>query len=523
MLLICGLGFYSLVMAGSETSYASAMAKTPWFAGATRKGLKRQARRQSSGMISETLLAMGPVTDVSNHIGAGINATDPDEERNPPPEPTPVTFPTYQACNVTIWGDTEAPPDYYALFARLSRPADISQDHVDALNIEICPPCSADQLLPLAPNGTSYLPPLVPQQAINAASYADATKADSSISRRRKDFDERLTELRIENETAYRTLTRSLKKGTKGPRLAYMRKFWEGLESMSEYWDCSKDEYREVSAIGEDGEKSAKRQRLDSVQESQAATSRSGDDVAMESTSVDFDSDATSATVTATSDPDAALLRYRGWRTGTGRAMPDTFRINTVRAFVEGTVWPFQCCVTPPRRMPTVEFGKLRLPVRQTAAVYCLPNDRMKARQGHLEGPMFAIQVRSDTDFTDQVAWPLEAHSRLDLMRELGGLLQIAQERRREGHTEVKPGEGKWWTMKPRWGGGPGGEMEKDEGNADVAPAPEEVLGSGKEQKRRKDKGSSQARARKTPAELWKELKCGNSTWDPVCAKSQLI
>jgi hypothetical protein len=52
-------------------------------------------------------------------------------------------------------------------------------------------------------------------------------------------------------------------------------------------------------------------------------------------------------------------------------------------------------------------------------------------------------------------------------MRQLGALLLLAQERSREGRTETRPGEGRWWTTVPRWGGGAGGEVGNTGGNSD--------------------------------------------------------
>ena len=212
----------------------------------------------------------------------------------------------------------------------------------------------------------------------------------------------------------------------------------------------------------------------------------------------------------------SSRLRYRGRRTNTGREMPDQFRADMVKGYLEAVVWPFQCSLSQPRQMPCVQFGKLSLPVRQTAAVYRIPRERARARQGRLEGPIIALQVRADTDFVDDAGRPLEDKSRLDLMRELGGLLQIAQERRREGKTEVKPGEGRWWTMEPRWGGGPGGEVESDVVNSDVAKSAEELVGPIKEAKGKGDRDGRKKQRRKTPAMLWKELRCGSALWDPV-------
>lgn len=65
--------------------------------------------------------------------------------------------------------------------------------------------------------------------------------------------------------------------------------------------------------------------------------------------------------------------------------------------------------------------------------------------------------------------------ARLDVLREIGLLLEIAQERYREGKTEDKPGVGKWWTEKPRFGGGKaGGDNEK----ADAPSSPEKKTAS---------------------------------------------
>jgi hypothetical protein len=41
----------------------------------------------------------------------------------------------------------------------------------------------------------------------------------------------------------------------------------------------------------------------------------------------------------------------------------------------------------------------------------------------------------------------------VDLLRELGALLLLSQERRRDGRAENRIGEGKWWNEKPRFSG----------------------------------------------------------------------
>lgn len=421
---------------------------------------------------------------------------------------------------------------------------------MQALNIKTASPCASSDLLPSSSDGSSYLPPLLLEEAVHAASYADATKVDASTARKRRDFDDRLFELRLNNDTAYRTVTRTIPEGTKPPRLVYSRKFWEGLESMAQYWDTSLDQYYEVAALppatNGDVDKGPKRQRRDSPQPSHLTVpirssgseqdAKLGSPTPEVSTSEEADvQNVASLTPLPPSDdtptgreavdgtpfeagspvPEPqACLKYKGRRTASGRDMPDQFRTDTIRAFVEVAVWPFQCTLAAPRQMPVVQMNKLNLPVRQTAAVYRVPKERSKARGGWHEGPIMCVQVRPEIDFESSSLSERERETkaRLDMMRELGGLLQCAQERRRQGKTEVRPGEGKWWTTTPRWGGGQGGEVENHEGNSDsdvkdVLHLAEEATSSSKER-------APRSRKKKTPAMLWKELKVGSRVWD---------
>lgn len=433
-------------------------------------------------------------------------------------------------------------PNFQALFAKVMKPADISTRHIDALNIQISPPCSFEDLLPPAVDGLSYFPALEPETPTSALSDAESAKRDTRAMHLEKDFNIRLSELQVDNDIAFRILTRSLKNGMKAPKLAYMRKFFEGLETMSQYWDCSCDNYYGVSVASADGELSAKRQRLDleqpvSLSESSSGAISDAVDAGLQEpvTTVQPHGDKSEQTLDApaadfnlqkmgaegkirtdSANPESfSRMRYKGRRTSTGREMPDQFRADTVRAFVEGTVWPFQCSVALPRMMPLVQSGIINLPVRQTAAVYRLPKERARARQGRLEGPLMTIQARSEVDFYNTNGSPVEEKMTLDLMRELGGLLQIAQERRREGKTEVKPGEGKWWTTKPRWGGGPGGEAENESGSSNISQNADDSREGVKELNVKLGKDDNRLRRKKTPVMLWKELRCGSGRWDP--------
>ena len=442
-----------------------------------------------------------------------------------------MTFPNYEEREACSWSEDRPLPDFRCIFSKVYKPSDISQHHLDSLNLSILPLRAVDDLLPLAPDGSSYLPSANRDDNVNETPFAFAGNFGLETAYKRKEFKDRLIDLKIDNDLAFRIITRTVPAGVNPPRLAWMRKFWEGLESMTPYWDCSLDQYYHTSNENIDGEKSAKRPRLqaessalgtsnvESVSESEhvlATTDTHGTlETPEQKNNANVEEEKSSdhgcsQKPTKESAESYPRVRYKGRRTSTGRQMPDQFRTDTARAFVEGTIWPFGASVLPPRVMPLVQFDKLNLPVRQTAAVYRVPRDRSKARQGWLEGPILGLQVRTETDFEEDDP----SKGRLDLLREIAALLQLAQERRREGKTETKPGEGKWWTTKPRWGGGAGGEVQNELGNSDILQAAEELLGAKRESSARREAWGSRNQKKKTAAMLWKELKCGKGFWD---------
>ena len=458
-----------------------------------------------------------------------------------------MSFPICNQIHGQPWTEEEAPPNLQSLFSRVIRPTDLSDDHLWALNIEFSSPCAVAELVPYTPDGSTYCKPPIPPTDVEPTTRGDAEPVHTEATRRRKDFDDRLTELRMPNDVVYQILSRRVPDDTKPPRIAYMRKFYEGLESMSRYWDCSRDKHYESNEICQDADDGSptKRQKLENgyspihtpaaqlaTDESQsipflisapsveASNNLTEADKTSEGTNEQYPNDHEAVSCTEKSPspkPEPQLhKRYKGLRTSTGREMPDQFRIDTVRAFVEGTIWSFHASLATPRVPPMVRFHKLNLPVRQTAAVYRMPKDRIKGRAGWQEGPILSLQVRADTEFQDEVSKPKDHMCRLDQLREIAGLLQLAQERRREGRAHVRPGEGQWWTQKPRWGRGPGGEVQSKIGNDDVVQMAEEVLGPIQAKKAAMSQMSTSKNAqRKTPALLWKELKVGKGNWDP--------
>ncbi|OQO11690.1 hypothetical protein B0A48_03417 [Cryoendolithus antarcticus] len=474
-------------------------------------------------------------------LGNGFKATDPYEEREPPAAATQITFPQVKTPAPVGWDTRSTGPPLQPLFSRLVRLTDVTDQHLEALNIDISSNVPTDHFVPAAKDGSSYWPKLS-SKATAPLSYAGAASADASMSKKRKDFDDKIAELKYDSEDVYAALTKTTRDGQKAPRVASMRKFWQGLESMSGYWDDSLDQYFESTAATEHddgGPKTTKRARVSEpcnangngnqniyslVQDEAAIMSLLSGETPKSSAILSHGTSLPLGRLTPHHGnhhndkeisispplPSRSSMRYKGHRIGTGRDMPESYRQDTVRAFMKALVWPFQASVAIARRVPVVQIDKLNLPVRLSGVVSRVPADRAKARAGIIQGPIMGVQVRNDTGFLDANGKPMVGKSRLDQLREIGGLLALAQDRRRQGTADNKPGEGEWWTTKPRWGGGPGGAAEDAQGldgNGEMLTV-EEAVNAAKNDPR------SQNRRRSTPVMLWKELKCGSGMRD---------
>jgi hypothetical protein len=457
------------------------------------------------------------------NVVATINSIDPEKEREPVSPPTPLSFP-----DPNVLGDTNCqqpwPPDFLKLFSETLRPSDLTTEHLQALNVELVLECSVDELLPLAADGKSYIPHLAADQADAGAPDANTSQIKEELSHKRTAFETRLAELRVDNDTAYLTLTRQLPNGIRSPRLAYMRKFWECVENMSRYWDASLDRYYEDDE--ESNRKGVKRIKLDKTdfQPSlvQAATLSNPDATSGLSLlptpqlnpELKHEDDAGStdtANTAKTSPPSTASIElrsrrhYKGRRTHSGKDMPDGFRVDMARAFVEGAIWPFKGCLDSPLRLPSVQFGKVKVPIRQHGTVYRQHPDREKARRRILQGPLLCVQARPEINFASEV------DGRLDMLRELGCLLHLAQERHREGKTEVIPGKNAWYTNVPRFGGDhPSRYTKHDTEDSTIKPA-QQPAGSAVKAKISDGRGKKQ----RSLHQQWAQLRCASKTWDP--------
>jgi hypothetical protein len=440
------------------------------------------------------------------------------------------------------------------------------------LNVTFQFDCDFETILSSLPNDAlSHMPPAswldAPEQQDPSTKGPRVTLLSNG--RRvpdRKDFYVRARELLFKNEDAFSTLTRKSTGGQAPLRLAHFRKFWEGLDSMAYYWDNSLDDYRPPNPengdptaetdtslsqdAGVDGQETRtetktdwvakmgsgfgppdegeprKKAKTESVSGQTMAQSVHangfGGSIAAQTASI-IPSRVLPARIAPSRFPNTTNMEpqekpadisngsYRGYRIGNGSEMPDQYRIDCVRAFVEPIAWAFGVTLSQHRRPPVLLLQHVRFPVRMSSVAWRGPQDRMKARQGWMEGPVLGIQCRPDVNFG--ASGNLDAESNLDAVRELGGLLLLAQERARDSKVEQLAGEGKWWATKARWGGGPGGEVG-DAATSNETSGPEATPNPQEKSVQRNTDGS-RVRRRPTPAQIWKVVKPGNPLWDP--------
>lgn len=487
------------------------------------------------------------------------------------PYPTPISFPSVDKLSIgdpSPWTQSTA-PDLFSSFVRIRRPPDVTSEHLRALNIQYVNSPGFEALLGESKDALRYLPPiswLEPPPEEGADTSADFSKQPLLYNGRpaptQHDFYTRVKELYHSNDDAFRALNQlpSKDKHAHPPvRLAHFRRFWEGLDNMALYWDTSHDEYvypeRQEEGASYDHASTSKPddQHKLPLRESHTlspdpmmdeARKRSKQDHPIDKASSEADhhyhdaganhahhyhhhSPAGSHTIasslglhslvhsghhsgaappTAPSPPPGT--QYRGTRIGAGSSMPETHRTDAVRAFVEPLAWSWGFTVGTHRRGPAAAVRTLRVPVRVTAAVWRVPRERDRAKHGWLDGPVLAISCRGDTGLG--AATPAAVR---DLLRELGVLLVLAQERAREGSTEVKAGEGKWWAEVPRWGGGAGGEVGEGRGVGDEPVGQEAQQGTEEQQDGPKPKPSQ--RRKFNAMEAWKIVRVGVGGWDP--------
>ncbi|KAL4779320.1 hypothetical protein BJX76DRAFT_92042 [Aspergillus varians] len=440
----------------------------------------------------------------NSSLGLPAAGSDPDKERAPPPPPTSLDFPVYKLPDVPDTPSEASLRNLQAVLASIRRPQDITSDKFKDLNLKV------ETDVPLTDivlhDGARTAPPLPwemdsPDPSIGRPAPEDGSPVfmDNGNPYPPKDkYDLLEHELQLDNDDAFREVARlPPRPGRERVKVTQARKFWTALERMSQYWDASLDEYYE---------------RAKSPEPSEAGDTEG-------TTPMDVDSPPKATTATATqesksTEPEQLVKKYRGRRIGAGPEMPDDIREETVRALTEMAAWPFGCQASLPMLPPRLVLGTLLFPVRETFLATRPPRDRQLARNGMLEGPVFVAQCRPETVFrAPEQSQGSGLGDTCDLVREVGTMLLAAQERAREGAMEIKPGEGKWWTVKPRWGGAPNDAIGD---SVRVTNEQEREAAARNERKRSRPAGLRRPTLNRkmSSSDKWKIVQPGSSLWD---------
>lgn len=493
--------------------------------------------------------------DGSLHLTALPSASsEPEKERRPPSNPTPLDFPIYNLPDVVPHDADSTLPEIFGLLAAIKRPQDITLDRFKPLNVHVDTDVNVRRMFPA--DQAQSLPPLpwddeseTQPVATNRHQDRDKDQARPLMSNGlpyppRDRFEILKKELLLDNEDTFREVARLPPREGRGRvRVTQTRKFWTGLEHMAQYWDTSLDKYFErpgtpTPTPSEDPQGGDKMDTDDiSGDLGEPGPAEPTMDVDQDEGATDTPTPSIYTAREGTEQPPRPTVkRYTGRRIGAGSEMPDEVRDETIRGFVEMIAWPFGCQVTVPTLPPRLTVQSLLFPVRQSFHAARSPRDRTIARSGILEGPVLIAQCRAETGFRTANEAPGSGIGEVcDLFREVGGMLLAAQERAREGAIELRPGEGKWWTTAPRFGGAPNDgilddlvkgahgmplpdSMLEERGVKPSSPA-EELEGSRKRHKFEHPfvsslAGRPSAMRKLSSGEKWKILQPSPSLWD---------
>lgn len=441
-----------------------------------------------------------------NTCDVGVPRSEHPPKKHPPPA-TPLDFPSYTPQGQSP-GFLADDIDLFTLFSLPRNLDDLNEKHASVLNPNVecdVPLCTLIPQCHLPPTTWESDPAgsggsdVFPAPPITTATLSNGVSVPGHDV-----FFSRMRELMFDNDDAFRFINREpTPPGRAETKVAHFRRFFEALFGMSEYWDTSLDNDTTPTP-----KRNAPPEDVMDIEQHRS-----------EAQVLDIEND---------KEP------YTGRRIGTGRDMPRQYREDAIKSLVETIAWCFRCQVSNPRNHAKLKLKGMFLPVHQTAMVYRPPQDRQRARQGFVEGPLIAIQCRTETVFRLGDEKQGEGQGEIvDLLQEVGAMLLLAQERAREGTTEEQPGADQWWVTAPRWGGAPGGEMGGAEAtHSNEAPSPaqteneevpkdDEATARLEDKKRRKLEKSRQRKTKRVQSG-YHTLQAPASTWDKRTTYAQI-
>ena len=406
---------------------------------------------------------------------------DSNKPREPPPPATPLDFPRCEPSKLS-GPEREVSNDLVKLFSSTLRTGPTPK-HLQALNVSLANELSLEEVVPtefIPPSSWSKAPTINESSEIQQVAHSKpASLSNGAPTPGREEFFIRVKELLHDNEDAFRAIQRKPPLPNRQPaRVVHFRKFWDGLLLMAEHWDTSLDKYLDSEDTEDDSVMDIDEPHSESINIREKTGTDKGEALKKKK----------------------KRKKYTGRRTGTGQNMPAKYREDTVFAFVETLTWSFRCRLDQPYSQQRLKLQGTMIPILHAATVHRVPKDVRAARRGVAEGPMLGVFCREQISFRDLDEAAGEGKQEiLDLLRETGLMLMLAQKRAREGKEEEVPGKGQWWANAPRWGGGVGGELGaiNDEITGDAATA---------ESSRKQNKKASRMDAWKSmqpPSRIW--------------------
>jgi hypothetical protein len=229
-------------------------------------------------------------------------ATQAPVPRLPPPPPTPLDFPRCSTSLPKHPLTPESTKNFHATYTGIRKPSDVRLGHLEGLNVTVEHDVELEDLVPVDPtNGVSTLPP---RSWINLPDDCDDAKVRSlqlpdkmlstgKVGPNIHQFRQRRSELSYSNDDAFHVVQRKPPVPGKPPvKPGQYYRFWQGLELLAQWWDTSQDGLH--------------------VDAEAAASSPAG-------------------------------RTYIGRRIGAGDGVPEQYRDDCVKGFVEVVAWEFGC------------------------------------------------------------------------------------------------------------------------------------------------------------------------------------
>ena len=238
-------------------------------------------------------------------------------------EPLMLSFPQ---CLTKSPHDPTFSKNVHQLFKQIRKLPDITPEHLECLNVSVEYDVPLDNFLPVYPPHPPAEPSLPETTATTAAPPVPSPPSptyfpdENGEGRRDKTFSERKKELELSNDLAFQGLQRI----RKDVKVGHFFRFYHSLQLVIGYYipkDCA----------------------------------------------------------------------FTG--------MPEKFREELVKNFIEPICWGYNTRLLPPRVAPKVQFQKTRFMTRLDFFGYVNPMLQAERKSGMVEGPLFAIQCRHEDHF----------------------------------------------------------------------------------------------------------------------------